>query len=92
MSLSYRYGLARVCVWLSYIGLIYIVGFLGFAVLTPPAVPTGRNVFSVEALPYLAPFLGLIILLALVIGIGSFYVLPPLRRQMRLHMVDLRSR
>jgi hypothetical protein len=84
MRLSEKYSFARAWLGLGYIVLLVIIGNLTYLALTP-VVPPARNVFSAETLPFIWPFLAIAVPLLLGIAVGSFYVLPPLRRQVRLH-------
>jgi hypothetical protein len=84
MRLSEKYNFVLAWLGLGYIALVVIIGYLIYFALTP-VVPPARNVFSAETLPFIWPFLAVIVPLLLWLSVGSFYVFPPLRRQVRLH-------
>jgi hypothetical protein len=84
VRLSDRYGCLRAFLWLGYIVVLVFSVNIAYLALTP-VVPPARNVFSVETLPFIWPFLALVVPFSLGISVGSFYVVPLLRRQLRLH-------
>jgi hypothetical protein len=92
MRLSERYSFVRAWLGLGYIVLLVFVGSLIYLALTP-VVPPARKAFSAETLPFIWPpiweFLAVAISFLLWRSVGSFYVFPLLRRQMRLHNADL---
>ena len=92
MRLSDRCGFTLAFLLLGYLCLLYFIGTLIYLALTP-VVPPARNVFSVETLPFIWPhvweFLAVAISFLLWLSVGSFYVFPRLRRQMRLHKAYL---
>ncbi|HEY7021381.1 MAG TPA: hypothetical protein VH349_09710 [Ktedonobacterales bacterium] len=92
MRLSEKYSFTRAWLGLGYFVLLVFTGYLIYFALTP-VVPPARNVFSAETLPFIWPhiwgFLAVAIPFILWLSVGSFYVFPLLRRQMRLHKAYL---
>jgi hypothetical protein len=92
MRLSEKYSFTRPFLLLGYFCLLIFIGYLIYFALTP-VVPPARKVFSAETLPFIWPhiweFLAVAISFLLWLSVGSFYVFPLLRRQMRLHKAYL---
>jgi hypothetical protein len=90
MRLSDRSGFTLASLLLGYFCLLVFTASLIHLALTP-VVPPARNVFSVETLPIIRPFLALVVPNLLWPSAGSFYVFSPLRREMRLHRAYIRG-
>ena len=90
MRLSDRYGFTLAFLLLGYFCLLIFIGTLIYLALTP-VVPPARNVFSVETLPFIWPFLAVAVPFIILLSVGSFYVFPPLRRQIRLHKAYIKG-
>jgi hypothetical protein len=94
MRLSEKYSFTRAFLLLGYFCLLIIIGNLVYVAVTP-VVPPARKVFSAETLPFVWPHIWEVLAVAisflLWLSVGSFYVFPLLRRQIRLHKAYLQG-